>query len=423
MIEWVALLNNVSVSIFGSVLSASFCNALNSRQKRWLFGIFIVCNLLLQGWLYSMWDVESLRRVYPLVVHLPLILVLCIFSKTLIWPIICVFSTYLCCQVRRWIALMTVALFSGGEFMQNVVELIVTLPLLLLLLRIVAPSVRQLASCKIRQQIEFGVIPAIYYGFDYLTTVYTELLSSGNPVVVEFMPFVCSIAYLVFWLYHSSLQQKRFQLQQAQETLRIQLNQSVREIDALRESQSLTRQYRHDLRHHLQYLSACIHNEQYEQAQSYICDICNEIDAQKVQNYCENEAANLILSVFVGRARKNGIDMKIHGFLPSSIMIAEKDLCVLLSNALENALNACLLFAQAGKECTIDVQFYERLGKIFLQVTNPCDKGICFEDGIPVSNQPDHGIGVQSICAIVRRYDGLCTFTQRDGIFIFRLSI
>ncbi|MBQ2817869.1 MAG: GHKL domain-containing protein, partial [Clostridia bacterium] len=35
----------------------------------------------------------------------------------------------------------------------------------------------------------------------------------------------------------------------------------------------------------------------------------------------------------------------------------------------------------------------------------------------------DHGIGVQSICAIVQKYGGVQTFLVRDGQFILRLSI
>ena len=46
------------------------------------------------------------------------------------------------------------------------------------------------------------------------------------------------------------------------------------------------------MRHHLQYVSTCIENGEVEQAQAYITGICKEIEAQKVQIYCENEAVN-----------------------------------------------------------------------------------------------------------------------------------
>ena len=49
-----------------------------------------------------------------------------------LWPVISVLTAYLCCQLRRWLALIAVAIFSGGDTMQYAVEIIVTVPLLIL---------------------------------------------------------------------------------------------------------------------------------------------------------------------------------------------------------------------------------------------------------------------------------------------------
>lgn len=423
MSSWISILNGGAVSIFGSLLSAAFCNALGTRRNRRIFLCCMVVVLLLQGGASFLWEDDFLRQVYPLVMHLPLMLVLYILTGKLLWPFVSILSAYLCCQLRRWLALLVVEMFSGGPMMQDAVEFIITLPLLLLLLCFVSPHVKRLSGYSAKSQCQFGVIPALYYSFDYLTRVYTDILFSGAPVVVEFMPFVCCIAYLAFLLYNSAEEQTQNRLQQIQKSLDLQLTQAVREINALRESQAMARQYRHDLRHHLQYISVCIENGQEELAQSYISGICKEIETQTVKHYCENEAANLILSAFVGRARKDGIDMNVHGVLPTFIMVSDSDLCVLLSNALENALHACQPIAAAGKVCTIDVRFYEREGKLFLQVVNPCENAVRFEKGIPVTDKVGHGIGVQSICAIVERYGGIYSFEVQDGRFILRLSL
>ena len=422
MNTWLSVLDGLTVSFFGSVLSASFCNCLNSRKKQILFWCFVFLLPLGQGAVYALWGGEHLRQIYPLVVHLPLMLVLWFLSKKPVWSLLCVFFAYLCCQLRRWLALLVVAIASGGETLQYVAQLVITVPMALLLLKLFAPAVRGLSTRSVWTQLQYGMIPAIYYVFDYLSVVYTDLLHSGNPVVAEFMPFVCCTAYLVFLLHNSVQTQKHFRLQQTQKVLDTQLNQSVREISALRESQALAQQYRHDLRHHLQYVAACIENGQSEQAKNYIAGICQEMDMQKVRHYCENEAANLILSAFADRAKKVGIGMNIVGALPAYIPVSDSDLCVLLSNALENALHACQELP-TGEERTIDVQFFDREGKLFLQVANPCNGDVRFENGIPISDQPDHGIGVQSICAIVERYGGVNTFAVQDGKFILRLSI
>lgn len=307
--------------------------------------------------------------------------------------------------------------------MQDIAELIVTLPLLFLLLRFFRPAILQLSEQPARLRWLFGIVPATYYIFDYGTRVYTDLLYSGSPMAVEFMPLVCCIIYIVFLIYFTAEERKHEQLQQVQKGMEIQVAQAVREISALRESQELARRYRHDLRHHLQYVSSRIANGQQEQVQAYISGICEEIEAQKVHRYCENEIANLILSAFAGRAEKAGIGWTCRGNLPAFILLSDSDLCVILSNALENALHACQPLVVSGTDCVIDVQFYEREKKLFLQVTNPCRGNIRFENGLPVSDREDHGIGTRSIRAIVQRYGGVCSFLTQDDRFILRLSI
>lgn len=66
--------------------------------------------------------------------------------------------------------------------------------------------------------------------------------------------------------------------------------------------------------------------------------------------------------------------MQVLGYLSDFILASDSDLCVLLSNALENALHACAPLVEAGQDCVIDVNFHERGKKFFLQITNPCQQ-------------------------------------------------
>lgn len=421
----IALANGAAVSVFGSVLSASFCGVLGVRRSRRIFWLGMALLLLFQGAVYLFLGAGTWQRIYPLMIHLPLLALLHGLTGKWLWPGIAIVSAYLFCQMRRWLALLAAAVLPGEEAAQQLAELALTAPLLLLFLRFASPGVRQLMDYPVKNQCQFGLIPALYYGFDYLTRIYTGLLSGDSPVVEEFMPTVCCAAYLIFLLYNSAEERKRERLQQVQGSLGIQLAQAVREISALRESQAMSAQHRHDLRHHMQYLAACIENGQKERALRYISGICREIESQTVRRYCENDAANLILSAFSGRAEKAGVAMRVQGRLPSAIPVSDSDLCVLLSNSLENALHACQPLAEAGAECVISVRFtfHDRKNRLFMLVENPCGDGVRFENGLPVSGRPGHGIGVQSICAIVEQYGGVCSFAAEDGKFTLRLFL
>lgn len=420
----VTLLNDAAVGVYGMILSAAFCGITWTRGKKWAYGLSMAAILLAQAAVYGMTtDLQLLKLLYPLVTHMPLVLVLAILERKLLWPTISVLTAYLCCQLRRWLALLLTALMSGGAEVQTAAELALTLPLLLGLLYFVAPAVRTIAGYKPAMQVRFGLIPAVGYLFDYLTRIYTDLLAQGTPAAVEFMPFVCCVAYLAFVLRSSAENETRLRLEQTQENLHLQVTQATREIVSLRESERRASTYRHDLRHHMQYLAGCIENGRTEQAQAYIREVCAEIESQKVRVFCENETVNLILSAFAGRAEESGVPLRVRAEVPHFIPVAETDLCVLLSNALENALHACQRLRQTGEPCDIELVVYEKSGKFFLQVTNTCPPGVTFEKGLPVTREPGHGIGVRSICSIAERYNGMYSFSEKNGRFVLRVSL
>lgn len=420
----VTLLNDAAVGVYGMILSAAFCGITWTRGKKWTYGLSMAAILLAQAAVYGMTtDFQLLKLLYPLVTHMPLVLVLAILERKLLWPTISVLTAYLCCQLRRWLALLLTALMSGGAEVQTAAELALTLPLLLGLLYFVAPAVRTIAGYKPAMQVRFGLIPAVGYLFDYLTRIYTDLLAQGTPAAVEFMPFVCCVAYLAFVLRSSAENETRLRLEQTQENLHLQVTQATREIASLRESERRASTYRHDLRHHMQYLAGCIENGRTEQAQAYIREVCAEIESQKVRVFCENETVNLILSAFAGRAEESGVPLRVRAEVPHFIPVAETDLCVLLSNALENALHACQRLRQTGEPCDIELVVYEKSGKFFLQVTNTCPPGVTFEKGLPVTREPGHGIGVRSICSIAERYNGMYSFSEKNGRFVLRVSL
>ena len=170
----------------------------------------------------------------------------------------------------------------------------------------------------------------------------------------------------------------------------------------------------------MQYLSSCIENGQLERAQAYIQGICSEIESNKVTVFCDNEAANLILSAFAERAKECGVPMRIRAQIPKKLHVSESDLCVLLSNALENALHACQKLKEAG---AIEVAAFVKNEKLFLEIKNSCNPGVVFVHGIPTTSQAGHGIGVRSIWALVERYGGIYIFTEVAGQFVLRVCL
>lgn len=419
----ISILNGVAVAVFGMILSASFCDIVWNRKKRIAMAGSMAGLLLVQGIIICFMETAAVRVFYPVITHLPLMVILYLFTKKRLWGITSVLTAYLCCQVRRWLALLVTAVLNGDAITQGIVEIVLTIPLLWILLKYISPAVRTVSYSTKWMQSQFCLIPVVYYIFDYGTHIYTDLMAEGNPVVAEFMSFVCGVAYLIFILRSSEEKWIRNQLELTQDSLNLQITQAVREIDTLRESQEKTKEYRHDLRHHMQYLASCIENNKLEQAKEYIQGICSQIEANKITAFCENETANLIFSAFVGRAREQEISIKIKAQISKNTHVSESDLCVLLSNALENALHACQKLKEKGANGQIEVMAFEKHNKLFLQFSNSCDSDITFVQGIPVTKQEGHGIGVRSICALVERYEGIYSFEVLGDRFLLRVSL
>ena len=153
-----SLCNLTSVGIFGIVLSAAFCELEWTRQRKLLLAGCTVLMLALQGVVSLRWSTSFARYLYPVITHLPLVILLVAMTRKVLWSLIAVLTAYLCCQLRRWAALLVIALFpTGGTALQDATELVVTLPLLLALVHWIAPSVRALSHSSLKLQLQFGV--------------------------------------------------------------------------------------------------------------------------------------------------------------------------------------------------------------------------------------------------------------------------
>lgn len=143
----------------------------------------------------------------------------------------------------------------------------------------------------------------------------------------------------------------------------------------------------------------------------------------QLQRQTQTELLNSLMAGHLkqAEAERMGARLTLETALPDSVMISDTKLCALLSNGLENALNA----VGALKENRRWVEFYcgVRLDKLLIEIKNPYAGHLLFRDGLPVSVQPGHGHGCRSIQAIAKHSRGLCEFKAENGIFTLRVAL
>ena len=105
--------NGVAVALFGIALSAAFCDIHWTKKNCIILAVGSAAMLLMQALITYMDSWTAMQEAYPLTTHLPLAIILSVLSGKWLWPTISVLAAYLCCQLRRWVALLVIAMVPG----------------------------------------------------------------------------------------------------------------------------------------------------------------------------------------------------------------------------------------------------------------------------------------------------------------------
>lgn len=207
--------------------------------------------------------------------------------------------------------------------------------------------------------------------------------------------------------------------QERQRALELQIKLTGDRLKLWEEKERSLNILKHDLKHQVLLLDDYIKSGQYEKAQTYINALTEHIDKSTPKNFCQNRAANVVLSYYQSVAQEKGITLRAAVNLPEALRVDEIDLAVILSNALDNAIHAL----ERCPDKTISVKGFTEADTLYLEVKNPFQDSVVFEDGIPLSKQEQHGYGTRSIVTIVERYGGIYSFSVEQGSFVFRCSM
>lgn len=406
---------------FGFAVTLLFAGAEITRKNKNIAFLFCLLLLSVQATLWWFFGLDITSKLYPLITHVPAALMLTLyFGRPWLISIVSILSGYLCCQAPRWIGFLASAIF-GSRRADHIFYIATGFLAYFFLQRYVAASVRLLMEKSYKSCLLLGGVPLLYYVFDYVTAVYTNLLFSGTEWAVQFMPSLVSIFYFVFIILYYAETQKQAGLERERDMLDAQFRLAQTEFASLRQLQQASLAYRHDMRHHLAFLQGLAASGRIDEISQYLNTVQSDIDAITPMRYCQNETVNLILSAYVGNARQAGITLTIDATLPDTLPFSDTELCSLLSNALENAIHACKQIPEKEKRI-IHLRMFSKNTKLCIDIRNTYHYEPVISNGLPQTNQHGHGFGTKSIVHIVEKHGGVYRFFVKDGWFIFQAT-
>lgn len=176
------------------------------------------------------------------------------------------------------------------------------------------------------------------------------------------------------------------------------------------------RRARHDLRHHWNVLQSYADSGNFDALSDYIRTYGDNMPVEAPGYYCDNIAANAVLCFYAQKAAQQQIKMDISFPVSEKTCIPEPELCVLLGNLLENALDACSACGEEGRCISVNaIQNGE--SSLVLTIDNTALEPVIKGNAFYSSKRPDFGLGTESVREIARRYHGDARFQWKDGVF------
>ncbi len=299
-----------------------------------------------------------------------------------------------------WLLLMNLTLQSGG-WLTETVAVILMLELLFLGLSYKRNYLR-------------------VWNAGAVTLVYALLIYADLRILVT-SPFVLiAIATLVFALLETTLRgyEKGF-LHTTKELREQMLSQQYHEIQAIYLNM---RGWRHDYHNHIQVLKATLDQNQVETARGYLDGI--EDALRKVDTYVKsgNVMADAIINSKLTLAEQKHIQITCDAFLPDDLFISDVDLCTILGNLLDNAIESCDKVAKSERFVRIYLAMQKE--QLYLSIQNAALEEMDFEQKHFISTKRgNHGLGIKRVAAVVNKWNGYISLNQEPGVFATEIMI
>ncbi len=367
-------------------------------------------------------SLEFVIGLLPVILYLPAILCFHLLSEKHVYFTALAWLLALLCDqslaILRKLLIYLVSLRLHGAALQVVPAVLLLLAAALLLL-LVFRFLRRPFHAYTQEQISdppalLLLLPAA------LLTLYSYFLSSTIDVTATLLLFLTTLAaLLVLAQIIVSLNSER-QVREA----RRQMEALSLDYELLQKKLELGRGYRHDMRHHIAALAALLQQEDNEGAREYLAEWQGQLTAVEAETWCRNSAVNGVLSAYLAQARDVGCELEVDVALPEALPFDNMDLCVVLANALENALHACEKLPEETRRIRLSAALADQR-RFTVCVENPCPTPLTFDDkGFPiVPRREGHGQGLKSIAAVAEKYCGVFQCGCGDGLFTLRVVL
>ena len=255
--------------------------------------------------------------------------------------------------------------------------------------------------------------------FEY-TTVRTEFNGIARVLI---LPVVVITAFIIVRVMKISAAAREHE--QISQLLSVQLENQVEYYRKIEDIYTEFREFRHDFKNHLICLHGLLAENEVQRACEYLDDIEQMSSTRKKTFDTGNIIVNSLLNDKNEKAAQHHTQIVFSGYAPT-VGITNADLCTILANAVDNAIEACAKDSSDQlKEINIHSDFQQ--GYFLLQITNPVFEKVEIRNGNQIrttkENPSMHGFGVANIVRTAKKYDGDTSLSADDSLFTLEVGL
>ena len=214
--------------------------------------------------------------------------------------------------------------------------------------------------------------------------------------------------------------QRQMELKRETDMLASQLSLQAASVNRMETLYNRTRAFRHDIKNHILVMNMLAEQGKYDELRDYLQQIGGVIDESDYVRISGVSAVDAILNEKMYEAQAQSITTGFDVVNLDKNNIAPLDLCIILSNALDNAIEANLRIAEkSARYIKLKVHGNETFSVI--SVTNPlAGAPKTAPDGTLKTTKQDadaHGFGLKSIESTAAKYGGEMLAKAEDGVF------
>lgn len=281
------------------------------------------------------------------------------------------------------------------------------------------------ADMSNKEWIQFLIFP-IFTICAVMLMVNSVMKSYHSDIVLVYYIIAIGLIVLNLVVFHliSEILEHSRKMKEAQ-ILRQQSIGQVGLYNSMRENYNIQRQRTHEYKNQIVCMDMLMKKKDYSKLEDYIGNISDGLDAQLDMVDTNNDVVNAILNAKYYEAIKNDVlfVLKINDL--SDIKVSDEDIVTILSNLLDNAI-------EAAKQCnvgkrTVKIKLLSEDDVLTIAVSNTYKtEPMLTEDGYirtTKNNKEEHGWGIRNIVATLEKYDAEYIIDYKNGEFVFSIMM